>query len=304
MDNLTAMRVFARVAEAGSFSAAGRQLGMAPSSVSRRIADLEDALGARLLHRTTRRLSLSEAGEIYLARVERILLDVDEAALAVARSDGAPSGVLRVTVAASLGRLHLAPALAAFQRLNPGVRVVLGATDRLVDLVEEGVDLAVRVGRQRDSSLVARKIGTSRRLACASPDYLRSAGRPRIPADLARHNCLLFRDHPGAAAWRFDGADGVSEVRVSGSLVSNDGQALTAAATAGLGIVLAPEWLLGPDLKAGRLRPLLSKHRVVPDATPLYAVYPHQRHLPGKVRAFVDFLAARFAPPYDWSGAA
>ncbi len=304
MLSLSAVRIFTQVVEAGSFSAAGRGLGLAPSSVSRQIADLEDELGARLFHRTTRRLSLTEAGQVFYARAGKILVDLEEAKLAVAQPGGAPSGVLRLTVPGSLGRLHLVPAIADFQQGHPAVKVGLVVTDRLVDLVEEGFDLAIRVGRQRDSSLVARRIGTSRRLVCAAPSYLAKVGTPQKPADLVRHDCLTFRSHPGANLWRFRGPDGVREVRASGALFANDGETLVSAAVAGLGLVLVPEGLVGPDLRAGRLQEVLTQYRASPDATPLYALYPHRRHLPAKVRAIVDFLAARFAPPYDWGAGA
>ena len=304
MDSVAGMRIFTRVVEAGSFSAAGRQLGAAPSSVSRQVNDLEEELGARLFHRTTRKLSLTEAGRLYYARATKILVAVEEAKLAVAQGDGTPSGILRLTVAASLGRLHVVPALAAFHARYPAVRVVLSMTDRLVDLVEEGFDLAIRVGRQRDSSLIARKIASARRIVCASPAYLDEVGTPLVPADLADHNCLTFRSHPGSNTWAFRGAEGSAmggaEVRVSGSLFANDGEALGAAAVAGLGLVLLPEWLVGIELGDGRLREVLADYRVVPEASPLYAVYPHQRHLPPKVRAFIDFLAARFAAQEGW----
>jgi DNA-binding transcriptional LysR family regulator len=302
MMSLAAVRIFTQVVEAGSFSAAGRRLGLAPSSVSRQVADLEDELGARLFHRTTRRLSLTEPGQVFYARAGKILVDLEEAKLAVAQPGGAPSGILRLTVPGSLGRLHLVPAIADFQEGHPAVKVGLVVTDRLVDLVEEGLDLAIRVGRQRDSSLVARRITTSRRLVCAAPSYLAKAGTPQEPAELASHDCLTFRSHPGANLWRFRGSGGEHQARVSGPLFANDGEALVSAAVAGLGLVLVPEWLVGPDLRAGRLQEVLSDYRASPDATPLYALYHHRRHLPAKVRAFVDYLATRFAPPYDWGG--
>ena len=303
MDSIAAMRVFARVVEAGSFSAAGRQIGAAPSSVSRRIGELEDALGAQLFQRTTRKLSLTEAGRLYCERATKILIEVDEAKLAVAQMGAAPSGILRLTVPTSLGRLHLVPALAALQARTPGVRVVLSVTDRLVDLVEEGVDVAVRVGHQRDSSLIARKIGAARRLVCASPAYLRRAGVPATPADLAGHSCLTFRAHPGSNLWRFRGPGGTSDVRVSGTLFANDGETLASAARAGMGLIFVPNWLVGVDLRRGRLREVLPDYRAMPEASPLYAVYPQQRHLPPKVRALVDFLVARFAHETEWDGA-
>ncbi len=296
------MRIFARVVEAGSFSAAGRQLGVAPSSVSRQIGDLEDELGARLFHRTTRKLSLTEAGRLYYERAVRILVQVDEAKLAVSQTDGSPTGILRLAAPASVGRLHIVPALPAFQERFPAVQVVLSVTDSLVDLVDGGFDLAVRVGRQRDSSLIAKKIGSARRFVSASPTYLERAGVPKAPADLLAHNCLTFRSHPGSNPWRFRGPRGTSEVRVSGSLFVNDGDALCAAAVAGLGLILVPEWLTGIEIGRGRLREVLPEYRCVPEVTPLYAVYPHQRYLPPKVRAFVDFLADRFATRAHWDG--
>ena len=302
MDSVAGMRIFVRVVDAGSFSAAGRQLGLAPSSVSRQISDLEYELGARLFHRTTRKLSLTEAGRLFHERAAQILVEVEEAKLAMSQIGGAPSGILRLTVPASIGRLHIAPALAAFQERFPAVQIVLSMTDRLVDLVDEGFDLAIRVGRQRDSSLIARRIGWGRRVVCGSPSYLEKAGMPKVPADLADHNCLTFRSHPGSNLWSFRGPKGTSKVRVSGGLFADNGEALCAAAVAGLGLILVPNWLVGIEIRRGRLRQVLGKFQVVPEASPLYAVYPHQRHLPPKVRAFVDFLVERFATETEWDG--
>ncbi|MCZ6721088.1 MAG: LysR family transcriptional regulator [Proteobacteria bacterium] len=300
MDSLGAMRVFSRVVEMGSFSAAGRQLGSAPSSVSRRVGELEDQLGVQLFQRTTRRLSLTDAGRLYHERVRRILLEVDEAKLAVAQMEAVPSGILRITVPASVARLHSAPALAEFHRHYPAVQVALAVTDRVVDLIDGGYDLAIRVGRLKDSSLIVRKIGASRRLVCASPSYLKAAGTPRTPSELSEHNCLTFRSTPGKNLWRFRGAEGSVEVRVSGSLFADSGEVLSALAFANLGIVLVPNWLVGIHIREGRLRELLTDYEVLPEGTPLYAVYPRQRHIAPKVRAFIDFLVKRFAPPYAW----
>ncbi len=301
MDTIGGMRIFSRVVEAGSFSAAGRQLGAAPSSVSRQINELENDLGARLFHRTTRKLSLTEAGQLYYERASRILIDVDEAKLALSEIGGAPSGILRVTVAASLARLHIMPALADFQNTFPAVKVAVSVTDRMVDLVQEGFDLAIRVGRPRDSSLVARKIGSGRRIVCASPAYLKKAGTPQVPADLANHNCLTFRTNPGSNVWSFRLGKGTLNVRVSGSLFADDGESLVAAAMAGLGLILLPAWLVGVELGEGRLLEVLPEFQIIPKDTPLYALYPHQRHLPPKVRVFIDFLVERFAGETKWS---
>ncbi len=301
MDTIGGMRIFSRVVEAGSFSAAGRQLGAAPSSVSRQINELENDLGARLFHRTTRKLSLTEAGQLYYERASRILIDVDEAKLALSEIGGAPSGILRVTVAASLARLHIMPALADFQSTFPAVKVAVSVTDRMVDLVQEGFDLAIRVGRPRDSSLVARKIGSGRRIVCASPAYLKKAGTPQVPADLANHNCLTFRTNPGSNVWSFRLGKGTLNVRVSGSLFADDGESLVAAAMAGLGLILLPAWLVGVELGEGRLLEVLPEFQIIPKDTPLYALYPHQRHLPPKVRVFIDLLVERFAGETKWS---
>ena len=269
MDSLGAMRVFSRVVETGGFSAAGRQLGSAPSSVSRRVGELEDQLGVQLLQSTSRRLSV-------------------------------PRGILSITVPASVARLHIAAALAEFHRHYPAVQVALAVTDRVVDLIDGGYDLAIRVGRLKDSSLIVRKIGASRRLVCASPSYLKAAGTPRTPSELSEHNCLTFRSTPGKNLWRFRGAEGSVEVRVSGSLFADSGEVLSALAFADLGIVLVPNWLVGIHIREGRLRELLTDYEVLPEGTPLYAVYPRQRHIAPKVRAFIDFLVKRFAAPYAW----
>lgn len=300
------MRVFARVVETGSFSAAGRDLGVAPSSVSRSVADLEAALGARLFQRTTRKLSLTEAGRLYHDRAARILLDVEEARLAVGQLTDAPSGLLRISLPASLASRHLIPALAAFQARYPAVKAAVAVTDRLSDLVDEGFDLALRIGTLEESSLVARKLGAARRVLCASPAYLAGHGLPESPNDLAGHSCILLRSHPGASAWTFKPRGGPKEertlVRVSGTLIADDGPALVAAAVAGLGLALVPRWLAGAELARGELRAVLTDHASDPAETPLYAVYPSQPHLPPKVRAFIDFLVERFRGEAEWAG--
>ena len=300
MDSVAGMRIFSRVVEAGSFSAAGRQLGVAPSSVSRQINELEDDLSTRLFHRTTRKLSLTEAGQLYYQRVSKILVDVDEAKLALLEMGGAPSGILRITVAGSVAHRHIVPAVAVFQAKFTAVKVVVSVTDRLVNLVEEGFDLAIRVDPSRDANLVGRKIGLGRRIVCASPAYLKKTGTPQAPADLVNHNCLTFRQHPGSNVWRFRVGKGTLDVRASGSLFADDGESLVAAAVAGLGLILLPAWLVGSEIDKGRLIEVLSKFRVVPKESTLYALYPHQRHLPPKVRVFIDFVVARFASETKW----
>lgn len=300
MDTLAAMRVFASVVETGGLSAAGRVLGLAPSSVSRRIGELEGSLGVRLLQRTTRKLSLTEAGETYYERARDIVRAVEDATLAVTEKRAGPSGVLRVTVPSSVARLHLVAAVAAFQSQFEAVRVVLSVTDRVADLVGEGLDVAIRVGQLEDSSLTARKVGEARRLVCASPAYLERAGEPGHPAELADHACVTFRRHPGSNLWRFQRDGEAFEVRASGPFFADDGDALVAAAGAGLGLILLPEWLVGPDITSGRLVEVLKDYTVDPALTPLYAVFAPGPYVAPKVRAFVDYLAGRFAGDYVW----
>lgn len=297
MDTVAGMRLFTRVVEAGSFSEASRQLGLAPSSVSRQINDLEDSLGVRLFQRTTRKLSLTEAGQILYERATRIIADVDEATLAITQSDGTPGGILRLSVPASLSRRHIVPKVVAFQDRYPQVEVVLLVSDQLLDMIEHRIDLTLRLGALNDSSLVARKIASGRRIVCASPTYVRNAGAPKTPNDLLKHNCLTFRTNPGSNRWEFKNAKGEpSAVSVSGNLYANDGESLVAAAVAGHGIILVPEWLVGYELQQRSLHELLGNHTAIPGNTPLYALYPRQNHLPLKVRAFIDFMVDQFNP--------
>ena len=298
MDNLTGMAVFARVVDARSFTAAAAALGLSKSAVSKQVARLEDRLGARLLNRTTRRLSLTEVGAAFYERCARILAEVEDAELAVGRLQDAPRGTLRINAPMSFGQLHLAPAVADFLNGHPGLAIDLTLNDRIVDLVEEGYDVAIRISRLADSSLIARRLVPSRRVVCGSPAYFERHGVPRHPADLRRHNCLLYSYLPTAEEWQFIGPDGPAAVRVSGTLRANNGDALEAAMLAGLGVALQPTFIAGRDLQAGRLVAVMPDY--VDDSASVYAVYPHSRHLSAKVRAFIDFLAARFCPAPPW----
>lgn len=290
MSDIAQIRTFLRVVEAGSFSAAGRQLGVAPSSVSRQINELEDSLNVRLLQRSTRKLSLTEAGEVYFKSASQIVLDIDEAALAVSQIDGAPSGILRLNVPASLSRRYIVPALFEFQKQYPAIKVVLTADDQLVDLISSRIDVAIRIGRLQDSSLMARKIGSSRRILCASDKYLKDVKKLNYAQDLAIHNCLTFRSHPGSNIWKFQNENSIEEVKVSGNFFSNDGESLVAAAVSGSGIILVPEWLVSYEMKTGSLQEVLPAFNPVPSHSPLYAIYPKQRHLPSKIREFINYM--------------
>jgi DNA-binding transcriptional LysR family regulator len=298
MDSFSAILVFTRVAETGSFSAAARDLGLSKSAVSKRLAALEDRLGARLVNRTTRRLSLTEVGAAFHERAVRILAELEEAEQTVSRLHAEPRGTLRVNMPMSFGIRHVAPALAEFMARYPELRVAMELTDRRVDMIEEGVDLAIRIAELPDSSLIARRLAPARRAVCASPDYWKCHVRPRDPAELTGHNCLIYTYLAEQREWRFKGPKGPLSVRVSGSLEANNGDALRDAALAGLGVYLAPTFIIGEDLRAGRLEEVLADYQ--DSRLSVYAVYPHRQHLSAKVRAFVDFLVERFGPEPYW----
>ncbi len=300
LDKLGALSLFAKAVETGSFSEAGRQSGLAPSSVSRRIVELEGWVGAALFHRTTRKLNLTEVGRSFYERTRGIELDLEEAKVMAAQLEDHPSGLIRLTIPASMER-HLTAAIGEFQGRWPGVRFALTFTDQIVDLVGEGYDMAVRLGRLEDSTLRARKISEARRYLCASPLYLKRAGTPERPEDLTGHNCLIFRAHPGYNVWRFKSGGRTVDVRASGSFSANNGYALMNAARDAMGLVLAPEWLVGPSLANGELVEVLPKHPPVPNRTPIYAVHPYQRFVPPKVKTYVDFLVNRYGKDYDWT---
>lgn len=295
MDSLGGMVIFARVVQHGSFSAAARALGLPKSTVSRQVARLEDHLGVRLIQRTTRTLRLTDVGRAYHERVQRILAEVTEAEQAVTQLEAAPRGLLRVTGPLTFGTLFLGDAIAAFMGRYPEVRLDVVLTDRVVDLVEEGFDLAVRAGMMRDSSLIARRLGSASRVVCASPGYLAARGVPQTPADLARHDCLLYSYESSGSAWRLDGE---SSPTLSGPLISNNGDVMRKAALADQGLCFVPRFLVGPDLDAGRLVPVLQDFVV--DSGGVYAVYAHSRYLSSKVRAFVDHLVEFFGPTPIW----
>jgi DNA-binding transcriptional LysR family regulator len=300
MDRLEALSLFGKAVESGSFSEAGRQSGLAPSSVSRRIVELETWVGAVLFHRTTRKLNLTEVGRSFYERTRRILLDLEEAKVMAAQLEDRPSGLIRLTIPSSMER-HLTSGIAEFQTRWPAVEFALNFTDRVVDLVGEGYDLAVRAGQLEDSTLRVRKIGEARRYLCASPGYLDRVGAPQRPEDLAGHNCLIFRTHPGYNVWRFNVGGRSVDVRASGKFSANSGNALVNAARDSRGLILAPEWLVGSFLANGELVEVLPKHPPVPDRTPVYAVHPYQRFVPPKVKTYVDFLVNRYNKDYDWS---
>ncbi len=294
MDNLSGMAVFAQVVEAQSFTGAARRLGISKAAVSKQVSRLEERLGARLLNRTTRRLSLTEVGAAFYERCARIVAEAEEAELAVTRLNEAPRGTLRVDVPVDFGIQYLAPLLPPFMLANPELKVDISFNDRFVDLIDEGHDLAVRIGQLPDSSLIARKLAESRSVICAAPDYWDRHGRPAHPSELAKHNCFAYSYLATGNEWRLEGPEGDVAVRVSGSLTANNGDMLRQAAVAGLGVIATPVFMAQNDLRAGWLEPVLRDYE--PPMRGIHAVYPHNRHLSAKVRAFVDYLAGALDP--------
>jgi DNA-binding transcriptional LysR family regulator len=300
MDRWEAMRVFSQVVEAGSFSAAAARLGLSTTAASRHVADLEAHLQTRLLNRTTRRVSLTESGRAFYERAVQLLADLEEAEQEAGRAAVVARGTIKLTASVNFGVRHVAPVIAAFLAAHPGVRFDVSLSDRIVDLVEEGFDVAVRIGAPGSENLVARKLGETRLVPCASPAYLAAHGAPRVPEDLAQHNCFTYEYVSPRNIWRFHDAKGEERaVRVGGRLHSNNGDLLAEAAAQGAGIVFEPAFIVGPDVRAGRLVPLLQEFSAPP--MPIYAVYPSRKHLSAKVRLFVDFLVERFVEAPDWS---
>ena len=298
MPRLDEMEIFAEVVEAEGFSAAARRLTLSKSAVSKQVGRLEDRLGVRLLNRTTRRLSLTEAGTAFYAACRRVLDEAAAAEQAVSNLAAAPRGLLKLNAPMSFGILHLGPAIPAFHARYPQVTVDAAMNDRFVDLVEEGYYVAIRIGALRDSSLVARRLAPCRAVLCASPDYLERRGRPRRPEDLAGHDCLLYANSANPREWTLQGPRGGQTVAVDGPLIANNGDVLCGAALAGMGIARLPTFIVGHQLRRGRLEVVLPDHPLPEQG--IHAVYPHGRNLSPKVRVFVDFLADYLGPEPYW----
>ena len=293
---LASMRVFAAVVEADSFAGAADKLDLSRGMATRHVAELEKSLGVRLLNRTTRTLSLTAAGSDYYQRASQILGMVEEAAASAAQESTVPRGTLRVTASTALSNQHLYRVLSDYVQRYPGVSVELAASERMVDLVEEGFDVAVRVSSELAPGLVARRLSPVRLAACAAPSYLRKHGVPKSPADLGRHNCLVYSYVSND--WRFRRKGVERTVRVSGNLRSNSSEVLLNAALEGLGVIFEPTFLTGGHVKEKRLVHILPDWESAEFT--MFAVYPSRKFLPPKVRSFVDFLAERFGPESKW----
>jgi DNA-binding transcriptional LysR family regulator len=293
---ITDLEIFARVAAAGNMSAAGRDMGLSPAVVSKRISHMEERLGARLFQRTTRQLKLTETGKGFYERIVGILSDIDEAEAFVSQLNTKASGTLRVTAPTGFCRRHMAPYLAGFLQHHPELSLELHLSDTIVDIVGEGIDLAIRIAELNDSSLVARRLSPCHRVICATPEYLDRYGTPQTLDDLTHHNCLSVGFQ---SIWRLEGPEGQVSLKVSGNLRSNSSDVVHEALLSGLGIGLRSTWDVSDDLKAGRLRIALPDYHEG-NGVGIYAIYPCRQYVPAKLRVFVDFLAQLYGPEPYW----
>lgn len=293
MDGLSDLAFFSLLVRHGNLSAAARELGVTPPAVSTRLANLERRLGVRLLNRTTRRVSVTHEGEVYLAGGGRILAELEALERSVASTRAEPKGLLRLNATFGFGRTHIVPAVSDFVRQYPEVEVQMHLTDRPINLLDERFDVGVRFGEMPDARLTARKLASNRRLLCASPRYLQAHGEPRTPGDLARHRCIVVReDNMAYGTWHLRSGQRSETVKVRSALSSNDGQSALQWALSGHGIVMRSEWETAAHLRSGQLREVLPDWTTPP--ADIYALYPERLNLPAKTIAFVDFLSQRF----------
>ena len=298
MDTLTSMKVFTAVVEAGSFTAASERIEMSRAMVSKYVAGLEARLGTRLLQRTTRKLKLTESGASYFERCVPIMAAIVEAEEGAVNLNASPRGTLRLTMPVSFGILHKGPMISAYLKQYPEVKIDIQLTDRRVDLIEEGLDLAVRIGALAESGLIARKLASDSLVVCGSPDYFERHGVPRTPTDLAHHNCLVYTYSKSGEEWKMSGPDGHFAIKVSGSLRATNGDMVKLASLGGVGLMRQPRFLVGEELRAGRLMEVLADYR--DGDLGIYAVYPSRTYLPAKVRTFIDFMATELAMKSEW----
>lgn len=293
MDRFLEMQTFNAVVDAGSFVKAADALDMSKAAVSRYVVDMETRLGVRLLHRTTRRLSLTDEGQVFYARSKELLAELQEAEDEITSRSDAASGLLRINAPFTFGILHLAPLWGAFKAEHPKVTLDVTLADRLVDLVEEGYDVAIRIATLESSTLVSKRLATTRMVLCASPSYLAQHGTPTHPADLAQHSVISYSYWATKDEWRFNGPEGPASVRTNPCIHTNSGDTCRAAALSHQGVILQPTFLVGKDLSDGTLVELMPAYRSI--ELGIYAVYPTRKHVSAKVRALIEFLAARFA---------
>jgi len=296
IDHASEMAAFVRVVDSKGFSAAAAGLGLSPSAVSKLVTRLEARLGVRLLQRTTRALHLTAEGEVFYAAARRIVGEIETLEQQMAGQSGTPQGLLRVTTSLAFATHQLAPVLSEFLGRHPLVQLDLMPTDRVVDIVDEGIDVAIRIGRLADTSFMARKIGEDKRLICAAPAYLARHGTPLHPQDLARHVCIVSRERPYLNRWQFKVDGQMTEIEVTGRVAVGDGELQMQLALQGIGIVRLTRLTLAQAVREGALVPVLGDFSADEPVT-IHAVYPHRRHLAAKVPAFVNFLIEKFTPP-------
>ncbi|MFJ9453117.1 MULTISPECIES: LysR substrate-binding domain-containing protein [unclassified Herbaspirillum] len=294
MNHLSDLAFFNILVKQGSLAAVARELGVTPPAVTKRLANLERRLGVRLLNRTTRTMSVTHEGEIYLAEGARILAEIEELEQTVSRSRAVPKGLLRINASFGFGRKYVGPVVADFARRHPEVEVQLQLSERALNLADQAYDIGIRVGELPDARIIARKIASNRRVLCAAPAYLKTMAAPAVPRDLQKHKCIVLRENEAAyGAWHLSRGKRSEGVKVRGPLSTNDGEIALAWALAGHGILMRSEWDVAPYLRSGRLREVLADWSL-PDSD-IYAVYPERLNLSAKVSAFVDFIAARFS---------
>jgi LysR family transcriptional regulator, regulator for bpeEF and oprC len=293
VDQIAAMRMFMRVVESGSFSAVARMTGMGQPAISKQITALEAHLGAQLLRRTSRSLSVTEAGQDFYEAAVRLIDDLEAAESRVGRGQSKPSGLIRVTVAPVFGRLHIVPRLPAFFAQYPDISLETVVTDRTVNLVEEGIDLAIHNGALADSAAMVRRIATTPVITVATPAYLEAHGEPSTPEELDEHRCVIFAPQGAPKVWGFKGKFGEIECRPHGKFRTNDADQIRSAVLCDLGLAHAPGWLFAREVASGKVRRVLRAYE--PGPLPISAVHPAGRRLPAKVRVFIDFLSEQFA---------
>ncbi len=294
--NIEHLKLFVRLASIYNISKAGQEMGISPAVASSYINKLEKDLGVRLVHRTTRKISLTADGEAFLPHAEEVLSAIETARASVGSGDASPRGTLRVSAPASFGRIHLVPALKDFLLNYPDLRVDFRFSDTIVDLVEGGFDIAIRNAELKDSTLIARKLATDNRIVCASPDYLKEFGEPTIPADLTQHQCINLM---GLENWVFDAPDGHINIKTKGHLCADNGEAVRDACVNGLGIAINSTWSVYKHLRRGQLIQILRDFPLL-SQTAIWAVYPSSRLLAPKVRAFIDYFSAYFGGIPYW----
>ena len=301
MDRVSDLEFFTQLVKQGSLAALARELGVTPPAITARLAQLEKRLGVRLLNRTTRRLSVTHEGEIYLATGARLLEELQELEQTVSSSRGTPKGLLRINATFGFGRRHVAPAIVEFARRYPEVEVQLELTDRSVNLTDKAFDIGIWFGTVPDSRMVARKIVSNKRMLCASPDYLKRAGMPQVPRDLQSHQCIVLRESDAAyGTWYLTRGTRQETIKVRGVLSTNDGETGVLWALAGYGILMRSEWDIHEHVRAGRLVPVLADWAL--PVADIFAVYPERANLSAKVSAFIDFLTEWFGKEAVWAG--